>query len=116
MIGTFKSHIDNLMTGAAEGHVYQLKIASSHFPMTATINNQEFTVQNFLGGKVPRVIKVKEGVDVKIEGDIITIESTDKEAAGQTAGDIEQMCRITNKDRRIFQDGIYIIKKSKKAK
>ena len=116
MIGTFKSHIDNLMKGAAEGHVYRLKIASSHFPMTAAENNGEFTVQNFLGEKVPRVLKVKEGAAVKIEGDIITIESADKEAAGQTAGDIEQMCRITNRDRRIFQDGIYIIEKSRKAK
>ena len=56
-----------------------------------------------------------ENVNVKIEGDVIVIESTDKEAAGKTATNIEQLTRITDKDRRIFQDGIYVIEKSGKV-
>ncbi len=59
-------------------------------------------MQNFLGEKVPRVIKLKQGVDVKIEGQEITVESPDKELAGQTAAAIEQLCKITKRDRRIF--------------
>jgi large subunit ribosomal protein L6 len=45
---------------------------------------------------------------VKVEGDIVLVESCDKELAGQTAADIEQLTRISNRDKRIFQDGIWL--------
>ena len=113
-LGTYKSHVINLMKGAAEGHSYKLKICSGHFPMNVTISGKEFAVKNFLGEKKPRVLKLKEGVDVKIEGDIVTVECCSKELAGQTAADIENTTRITNRDLRIFQDGIYITEKNGK--
>ena len=114
MIGTFKAHIKNMIKGTNDGCVYRLKICSSHFPMSVSLKDNEFIVQNFLGESVPRTFKLKPGVDVKIEGEIVTVESPDKELAGQTAASIEQLCRITNRDRRIFQDGIYITEKDSK--
>ncbi len=59
-------------------------------------------------------MKLKEGVSIKVEGDMINVESIDKGLAGQTAADIEQLTRRTNYDTRIFQDGIYIINKDGK--
>ncbi|MBW2991956.1 50S ribosomal protein L6 [Candidatus Woesearchaeota archaeon] len=110
-IGTFKSHITSLVKGVSEPFVYKLKICSGHFPMNVTATKEELKVKNFLGETVPRVLKLREGVDVKVEGDSVIVESVDKEAAGQTAADIEQLTRITNRDRRIFQDGIWITEK-----
>jgi len=115
IIGTFKAHIKQMINGAQEGHMYKLKICATHFPMTVEIKDNELAVKNFLGENVPRTLKLKQGVDVKIEGEIIVVESPNKELAGQTAASIEQLCRITNKDRRIFQDGIYITEKSGKG-
>tara|TARA_Y100000310_G_C20519972_1_gene733162 strand:+ start:309 stop:854 length:546 start_codon:yes stop_codon:yes gene_type:complete len=114
LAGTFKAHIKNMIKGVSKGHVYKLKVCSSHFPMNTSINDNELTVKNFFGEKSPRKLKIKPGVTAKIEGSEIVIESTNKELAGQTAADMEQLTRITNKDRRIFQDGIYIIEKDGK--
>lgn len=111
---TLIAHIANMQRGVVENHFYKLKICSGHFPMNVTVSKTDVSVKNFLGEKVPRVYKIKPGVDVKLEGDFIVIESCSKEIAGDTAASIERLTRITNRDRRIFQDGIYIIMKDGK--
>lgn len=110
-IYTMRSHVRNLLRGAQEGHTYKLKVCSGHFPMNVSVSGDKITVKNFLGEAVPRVLQLKQGATVKLDGDIITVTATSKELAGQQAADIEQLTRITNRDRRIFQDGIYIIEK-----
>jgi len=114
IIGTFKAHIKNMLKGVVEPFIYKLKICSSHFPMTASVKDNEFSVQNFLGENTPRTLTIKPGVNVKVEGTEVVVESSDRELAGQTAASIEHLCKITNRDRRIFQDGIYIISKAGK--
>lgn len=113
IINTFKSHILNMIKGVEEPYEYKVKICSSHFPMSVNIEGKKLVVKNFLGEKVPRKADILENADVKIEGDDITIISPDKEIAGQTAANFEQCTRITNRDRRIFQDGLWITKKSR---
>jgi large subunit ribosomal protein L6 len=71
-------------------------------------------IKNFLGESVPRKMAIKPNVEVKIEGEEIIVSSPDKEAAGQVAGDIEQLTRIKKRDIRIFQDGCYITHKAGK--
>lgn len=114
IVGTYKSHIKNMIIGAESGFEYKLKICSGHFPMSVSVKNSEFIVKNFFGEKIPRVFKLKQGVDVKVQGDIILVSSVDKELAGQTAASIEQLTRRTKYDHRIFQDGIYITSKAGK--
>ena len=55
-----------------------------------------------------------KGVEVKIAGTEIVVSAADIELAGITASKIENLCRITNRDRRIFQDGCYITQKAGK--
>ncbi len=113
-LGTFRAHIRNMIQGVQEPYVYKLKVCSSHFPMNIQVQNNEFVLKNFYGERVPRKIKLKNNVDVKVKGDIIEVTSADKEVAGQTAASIEQMTRRPNYDTRIFQDGIYITEKAGK--
>ncbi|MEK6969688.1 MAG: 50S ribosomal protein L6 [Nanoarchaeota archaeon] len=114
IIGAFESHIINMVKGVEELHEYRLKICSGHFPMSVSVSGSEFVIKNFMGEVVPRKVHLVKNVDVKINGNIITICSLDKEAAGQAAAQIESLCRVTNRDRRIFQDGCYITHKAGK--
>lgn len=113
-MGTIAAHIKNMMKGVSEGYVYKLKVCSGHFPMTVTLSGNKFEVKNYLGEKVPRVLKIKDGAKVAVAGNDITVEATNKELAGQVAADIELLAKITDKDRRIYQDGIFITEKAGK--
>ncbi|WP_297549309.1 50S ribosomal protein L6 [Thermococcus sp.] len=111
---TFKAHIANMIKGVTEGFTYRLKVVYSHFPISVKVQGDEVIIENFLGEKAPRRAKILPGVTVKVRGQEIVVEGIDKEAVGQTAANIEQATRITKWDRRVFQDGIYIVEKAGK--
>jgi len=112
-IMTLASHIKNMMEGLQSDFVYKLQVCVVHFPVTVTVDkkNNEISIKNFLGEKIPRKAKICKDVEVTVEKDIITVKSYDLEAAGQTAANIESTTKIRKRDRRIFQDGIFIIEK-----
>ena len=70
-----------------------------------------FTIKNFLGEKKDRIINGIEGVDVKIDGEDVIVSGYDIEKTGQVATNIEKGAKVRNKDRRVYQDGIFIIQK-----
>lgn len=113
-VNTYAAHFKNMINGATVGHYYELKICSGHFPMNVSYAGGEIIIKNFIGEKNPRKLKIQQGVTVKVEGDKITVEHSDIEIAGQTAANIEQLTRRPGFDPRIFQDGIYIVKKDGK--
>lgn len=112
IINTASSHIKNMINGLQNPYVYKLKIVSGHFPMSVTIDKNIVVIKNFLGEKVARKAKILSGTKAEIKGDEIFVTSSNKELAGQTAANIEAATRITNKDRRIFSDGIFITQKA----
>ena len=113
-LGTFKAHLKNMVTGVNEGFTYKMKVCSGHFPMTVMMKGDELIVKNYLGEKTPRVLKIKPGAEVKVEGDIVVVTSLNRELAGQTSASIENLTSRSDYDKRIFQDGIYIIDKAGK--
>ena len=112
MMKTFEAHVNNMVKGVTEGFEYKLKICSGHFPMTVTHEGNKITIKNFLGEKEARVSRVLDGVNVEINKDMINLSGNNKEAVGQTAANLEKTTKIKNRDRRRFQDGIFMIEKS----
>jgi len=60
IVGSFKAHVNNMIKGVQESHIYKMKVFSGHFPMTATVTGNKFEVKNFIGEKTPRVITFPE--------------------------------------------------------
>ena len=113
MIGTIKAHVRNMIQGLDEGFKYKLQAVSVHFPITLKVDeaNNKLLIKNFLGEKKDRVIRLISGVNIKINKDVIELESADIEKAGLVASNIEKGTKIRFRDRRIFQDGIFITEK-----
>jgi len=112
MLGTIVAHLKNMISGIKEDFVYKLEIVNVHFPMNVKVEGDKIVIKNFLGEKVNREARVLPNVKVDIKANEITISSHDKEAAGQTAANIEKVTKVTGRDRRIFQDGIFMTEKS----
>jgi len=110
-VGTFESHIENMFHGVTEGWEYEMEVFYSHFPMQVNVQGDEVVIENFLGEKAPRRTTIHGETQVDVSGEEITLSGPDIEAVGQTAADIEQLTRVTDKDIRVFQDGAYITNK-----
>jgi large subunit ribosomal protein L6 len=112
MAGTWNAHLNNMVKGVTEGFTYNLKAFYSHFPMTLAVNGNTFTVNNYFGERVPRTAEILHNVDVKVTNKVeITVSGIDKELVGQTAANIERCTTVKKRDRRVFQDGIYLLNK-----
>ncbi len=111
MIGTIWAHINNMIKGVGEEFVYKMEVCNVHFPMNVKLEGDKVVIKSFLGETTERFAKVLEGVKVDIKGSEITVSSSNIEAAGQTAANLEKATRLTGRDRRIFQDGIFITNK-----
>jgi large subunit ribosomal protein L6 len=113
IVGTFASHIRNMIKGVTEGFEYRMKIVYSHFPMRANVKEDTVVIENFLGERYPRFASIMGETKVTVKGDVIILNGPNKEHVGQTAANIEKATWIKGYDPRVFQDGIYITSKGK---
>ena len=115
VVGTFAAHIENMIKGVTKGFEYNLKVVYSHFPITVKQAGSTITIDNFLGERTPRKCKVVGDSKVSIKGDQVSVTGTNLENVSQTAANIELATKVKGRDRRVFQDGIYLISKGEAA-
>lgn len=112
MSGTLEAHAKSMIRGVTEGYEYRMKVVYSHFPIQLKLQGGSLEINNFLGEKQPRIAKIIEGVSARVGNDEVTLTGIDKEKVGNTAANIEHATRITKRDPRVFQDGIYIVERA----
>ena len=112
MSGTLEAHVKSMFRGVVEGYEYRMKVVYSHFPIQLKQQGDRLEINNFLGEKQPRLAKILKGVTVKIGNDEVTLTGIDKEKVGNTAANIEHATRVTKRDPRVFQDGVYITERA----
>jgi large subunit ribosomal protein L6 len=111
LVGTVRSHIQNMIKGVTEGFTYKLKIVFSHFPITVKVQGKTLIIQNFTGERNPRKAKIMGDTKVKVKGDDIIVQGINLEDVSQTAANIQNATKIRIKDPRVFLDGIYVYEK-----
>lgn len=110
-LGTVAAHLKNMIRGVSKGYIYKMKIVFAHFPINVSVEGNKIIIKNFAGEKTPRYAIIVNNSKVEIKGQEVEVTSIDKEAAGQTAANIEQATRIRKRDPRVFNDGIFITSK-----
>ena len=114
-VGTFASHVRNMIHGVTDGWEYQMGVFYSHFPMQVEVEDGHVVISNFLGEKSPRRTPIRGDTEVEVDDEELTLRGPNIEDVGQTAADIEQLTRVTSKDARVFQDGVYITQKPERG-
>lgn len=108
-VGCIAAHIRNMVKGATADYTYRLKVVYMHFPVTVKVSGNEVLISNFLGERAPRRAAIVGTAKVEVKGDDITVTGPNVEDVGQTAASIEHATRIAARDRRVFQDGIFLV-------
>ncbi|MFQ6105486.1 MAG: 50S ribosomal protein L6 [Candidatus Hydrothermarchaeaceae archaeon] len=111
MLGTFASHIKNMVKGVSKGFEYRMKIVYAHFPITVKVAGNNIIIENYLGEKIPRVVEIVGDCKVEVKGTELIITGYNIEHVGQTASRIEKATRVKKRDARVFQDGIYLVER-----
>jgi large subunit ribosomal protein L6 len=111
LLNTTKSIMKNMIIGLQKGYFYKMAIVYSHFPINVQQKGDYIEINNFCGEKRPRKAKIFGNTKVKIQGKEIILEGLSKEDVSLTASNLEKATKVKNKDRRVFQDGIYIVSK-----
>ncbi|KAF2209809.1 hypothetical protein CERZMDRAFT_46544 [Cercospora zeae-maydis SCOH1-5] len=114
---TVRTLINNMIIGVTKGFKYKLRYVYAHFPINVNLEKNNETglwnveIRNFLGEKLVRNVTMQPGVDCEASKNVkdeLQLTGNSLEAVSQSAADIQQICRVRNKDIRKFLDGIYV--------
>jgi len=117
---TVRSIINNLVIGVTKGFKYKMRYVYAHFPINVNVDQNsetdlfEVEIRNFIGEKIVRRVVMQPGVEVEIsknQKDELVLLGNSLENVSQSAADIQQVCRVRNKDIRKFLDGLYVSEK-----
>ena len=104
---TMATQIINDMNGVSKYYEIEMQVVSAHFPITAERIEDMFFIKNIIGERAKRSTKIIKNTKVEINNQKIKIYGINLDDVCQTAANIRKLCKIREKDSRVFQDGIY---------
>ncbi|XP_020209938.1 60S ribosomal protein L9 [Cajanus cajan] len=116
-IRTALSHVENLITGVTKGYRYKMRFVYAHFPINASIanNNKSIEIRNFLGEKRVRKVDLLEGVTVvrseKVKDELV-LDGNDIELVSRSCALINQKCHVKT---RIFENFLMVFTSAKRV-
>lgn len=108
LVGTIRKKILNMITGVNRKYVVKLKVAHSHFPITVKVDKGFIRIENFMGEKSPRLVRIPDGVEVQVKGQDVILSGLDIDSVTLLGGMLENATKVKDKDQRVFLDGIYV--------
>ncbi|KAL2831982.1 ribosomal protein L6, alpha-beta domain-containing protein [Aspergillus cavernicola] len=106
---TVRTIINNLIIGVTKGFKYKMRYVYAHFPINVNIEKNAETgqydveIRNFLGEKYVRRVTCQPGVEIATSANVkdeLQLSGNSLEGVSQSAADIQQICRVRNKDIR----------------
>ncbi|KAI5310175.1 hypothetical protein KEM55_000865 [Ascosphaera atra] len=106
---TVRTIMNNLIIGVTRGFLYKMRYVYAHFPINVNIEQNKETglydieIRNFLGESIVRRVTAQPGVEVIISPNVkdeLQLLGNSLEGVSQSAADIQQICRVRNKDIR----------------
>ncbi|EUC32285.1 hypothetical protein COCVIDRAFT_21539 [Bipolaris victoriae FI3] len=114
---TVRTLINNLIIGVTKGYKYKMRYVYAHFPINVNLEKNsesgcwEVEIRNFIGEKLVRRVILRPGVEVEASKNVkdqLELSGNSLEDVSQGAADIQQICKVRNKDIRKFLDGLYV--------
>ena len=88
--GLFRSLISNMIEGVTEGFEKKLELQGVGYRMSVSGKK----INMALGFSHPVEVNIPEGIEAKIEENILTISGTDKQRVGQLAAEIRALRKV----------------------
>lgn len=85
--GLTRAIVGNMLIGVSKGYEKQLELQGVGFKVAAKGKDLEFS----LGFSHPVLFKAVQGIDFKIDKNIVTVSGMDKQLVGQVASDIRSL-------------------------
>lgn len=113
---TVRSIINNMVIGVTKGFKYKMRYVYAHFPINVNLDKNsetglwEVEIRNFIGEKIVRRVIMQEGVDAELstsQKDELVLTGNSLERVSQSAADIQQICKVRNKDIRKVGTHLY---------
>ena len=110
--GLYRSLVNNMVKGVTEGFEKKLEISGVGY--RAAVSGQNLTLN--MGYSHPVEFPIPEGINITVEGNIITVSGIDKQLVGETAARIKKVRKPdVYKLKGIKYEGEIIIKKEGKT-
>lgn len=106
--------IKNMQKGVLHQYTYKMKLVHAHFPITVVPpqkGSDEILIKAFIGERSPRKTKVVGDVKVTANKEEVILVGCNNIHVGQTAANIQNCAKVRDKDKRVFQDGVFLYEK-----